>query len=1355
MPQAAALQGQLPPPAVVPITTPKSQARVSYTESIVASATPLDINYGFTYQDTEQNSDYHTDAPKSRSTPMRQVYQSSSTPAYRSNSYRNGGIRNSATYKPTTYRTSVSLTSSLRPPSPSYNYQRTEKPQRVQVPLPLLPTLSPITFSSPAPFTLSRHVETKRFTNDHHAPRIVISASASVSDATGRRLNYSLGTIGGTSEVFDPSPPSYDDYKEEDVSSDPFYHDVPKVKARIKRSATNDTKPSELVKDEEEAVDILKFLFEWYANLGPTTQISVPLKPDFITEINQELNSAEELDSQEVTSEEVTTEEVTTEGVTESPTTTEEQHSTFETTIADISTEASVIDELVTNASQEDSPEDIEPTQDYQRTTKSSYVFFTHTTNQTFPEQNTEDLESNLASPTVPDYIDDNYEPDSYQIDKPYDKSSHDNMFGSSYENGEKWHDPDHSSEDFTLSDRTPNDYSKEFKKFLGSHNSIGKGSTSKNFDEEQSVEKTTRSSLSEEIRAHEAYLSTLFAPTPTRSSEADLSRELSDLFKEGHHDSLYNQDPFGTTLSFESTEVPHRFGPIRSVEDEIRLRDARLRSELGITLEAEKPTTPTVVTSNNLRRARLRNNKPKATTQKEYITERPVHKTTVLETFSTRDLYWGETSATTESTRFSDGSSGTTSGMEDKTAPINIVQSRQISSDSPKKVFYNEYVQKATYDVVNGKLKGEGTLPSVLREITVTTEAPEEPTTSFQFVSIDVIKKHFTMNETETFGDDEPATDDYHSMPGSLDDKSGGLNVPVAAETTTPVSITTAAPTTTSRTPSTTQTTTRRGRGRSRFREPTWNSINRRRKVTTTTTTTTSTTSHPTTETELLITSTATPTETIKDEYTDYSTTTHVPAVKSVNPITRSSVVENTTPELGAAHDEDLFMKIVSSIESTTNSVYIPKTSKNYVDDFWSDKETDKNDFTTNGGITEIFKNYIYTTEATTGLKVIPLTSPKPLEQITLAPPVQTTEATVVEDIFSTLEVITTTAVPTTLQQSESDAETVVPETTTPSTSTTTTTSTAAAAATSSPSTTTATTTSSNNTTKSVETSTQPSGRRRYSARYRKPQVVVPTKPSEKLRQGRRKGDRYSIFSKVPSSTEADVEKSTTQNKSSRQRLTTTTNTSTTTTTTTATTEPLSSTVSVQSKLEDVAKEESSTLASEEVNKGLETTTSSVVLDVARTESAKPVVPLRRTSSRYRSSTVSIDLSSKGTTEASVTSTENNLARSDIVPVTDAYFSKSVNPTQAKKLKDSYTTTPLSNGKKYKVQVHKNFVFNCFDKEINKFYSDPRDCRLFHYCTSGFSKNQLLDMKFVCDLGTYYDDVKRVCTKNMPERCL
>lgn len=60
-------------------------------------------------------------------------------------------------------------------------------------------------------------------------PKIIITASASVS-ANGKKLNYSLGNVLGQGAELKIPPPTYDDYKEEDVVLDPFFQDVPKIK---------------------------------------------------------------------------------------------------------------------------------------------------------------------------------------------------------------------------------------------------------------------------------------------------------------------------------------------------------------------------------------------------------------------------------------------------------------------------------------------------------------------------------------------------------------------------------------------------------------------------------------------------------------------------------------------------------------------------------------------------------------------------------------------------------------------------------------------------------------------------------------------------------------------------------------------------------------------------------------------------------------------------------------------------------------------------------------------------------------------------------------------------------------------
>lgn len=65
-------------------------------------------------------------------------------------------------------------------------------------------------------------------------PKIIITASASVSDASGKKLNYSLGNVLGQGKELKIPPPTYDDYKEEDVVLDPFFQDVPKINKNVK-----------------------------------------------------------------------------------------------------------------------------------------------------------------------------------------------------------------------------------------------------------------------------------------------------------------------------------------------------------------------------------------------------------------------------------------------------------------------------------------------------------------------------------------------------------------------------------------------------------------------------------------------------------------------------------------------------------------------------------------------------------------------------------------------------------------------------------------------------------------------------------------------------------------------------------------------------------------------------------------------------------------------------------------------------------------------------------------------------------------------------------------------------------------
>lgn len=69
----------------------------------------------------------------------------------------------------------------------------------------------------------------------HTLPKIIITASASVSDGSGKKLNYSVGNVIASNIKLPPL--TYDEYREDDVGLDPFFLDVPKITPRrIKRT---------------------------------------------------------------------------------------------------------------------------------------------------------------------------------------------------------------------------------------------------------------------------------------------------------------------------------------------------------------------------------------------------------------------------------------------------------------------------------------------------------------------------------------------------------------------------------------------------------------------------------------------------------------------------------------------------------------------------------------------------------------------------------------------------------------------------------------------------------------------------------------------------------------------------------------------------------------------------------------------------------------------------------------------------------------------------------------------------------------------------------------------------------------
>lgn len=71
-------------------------------------------------------------------------------------------------------------------------------------------------------------------------PRVIVTASASVSDSNGKRLNYTVGNV--VSAVKPIVPINYDDYKESDLIFDPFFLDVPKLQSRRKTRSNHNRK---------------------------------------------------------------------------------------------------------------------------------------------------------------------------------------------------------------------------------------------------------------------------------------------------------------------------------------------------------------------------------------------------------------------------------------------------------------------------------------------------------------------------------------------------------------------------------------------------------------------------------------------------------------------------------------------------------------------------------------------------------------------------------------------------------------------------------------------------------------------------------------------------------------------------------------------------------------------------------------------------------------------------------------------------------------------------------------------------------------------------------------------------------
>lgn len=95
-----------------------------------------------------------------------------------------------------------------------------------------------------------------------------------------------------------------------------------------------------------------------------------------------------------------------------------------------------------------------------------------------------------------------------------------------------------------------------------------------------------------------------------------------------------------------------------------------------------------------------------------------------------------------------------------------------------------------------------------------------------------------------------------------------------------------------------------------------------------------------------------------------------------------------------------------------------------------------------------------------------------------------------------------------------------------------------------------------------------------------------------------------------------------------------------------------------------------------------------------------------------------------------------DNLLRDD-TSTPSATLTSSATTTQAGLLNHVPSTPPPSPPPVPLDSQRRPFV--CAGRELKAFHDDTTDCRMFHYCSPGFSRGQLLDFRFRCEKGTVY----------------
>ncbi|XP_017792840.1 PREDICTED: muscle M-line assembly protein unc-89-like [Habropoda laboriosa] len=114
---------------------------------------------------------------------------------------------------------------------------------------------------------------------------------------------------------------------------------------------------------------------------------------------------------------------------------------------------------------------------------------------------------------------------------------------------------------------------------------------------------------------------------------------------------------------------------------------------------------------------------------------------------------------------------------------------------------------------------------------------------------------------------------------------------------------------------------------------------------------------------------------------------------------------------------------------------------------------------------------------------------------------------------------------------------------------------------------------------------------------------------------------------------------------------------------------------------------------------------------------------------------------------ETSIAPTTKRIEDVTEYPSTSLAFETTIVAETTSKEAEEIVSTTMRSLRRKSATLRRQDGFNCLEKEMYRFYGDNRDCRLFHYCSPGFTSRQVLDFRFVCEEGTAFDEESQSCS--------